>query len=155
VLSRRLSVLLIGGALALAALPAVASAAPANTSAPTISGSPVVGNTLTATKGSWSGSPTSYSYSWRRCDSSGAACTVVAGATAATYKLVAADAGHRMRVLVKATNASGTASKRSAATAVVTNATAKRAPVVVRAAIAVACSIHSASRSIPTSVASG
>jgi hypothetical protein len=128
VLPRRLSVLLVGGALALA-LPAVASAAvPANTSPPTISGSAVVGNTLTAAQGSWSGPPTSYSYSWRRCDSAGNACTAIAGATASSYKLVSADAGHRLRILVKASNASGTASKRSAATAVVTNATAPATP---------------------------
>jgi len=118
---RRFSVLLVSGALALTALPAVASAAPTNTAAPTISGSPVVGNTLTATKGSWSGSPTSYSYSWRRCDSSGAACTAIAGATTLSYKVVSADVGHRLRILVKATDSTGTASKRSAATAVVTN----------------------------------
>jgi len=55
-------------------------AAPVNTAAPTISGSPVVGQTLTASSGSWSGSLTSYAYQWQRCDSSGAACAAIAGA---------------------------------------------------------------------------
>ncbi|HEX5224270.1 MAG TPA: hypothetical protein VFW29_03975, partial [Solirubrobacteraceae bacterium] len=47
-------------------------AVPANTVAPSISGSAQQGQTLTTTNGSWSGEPTSYSYSWQRCDSSGA-----------------------------------------------------------------------------------
>jgi hypothetical protein len=118
---RRLPVLAAAAACLLAALPAAASAAvPASTSPPTVSGSPVVGSTLTASRGSWANAPTSYSYSWRRCDSAGGACAAIAGATAATYRVAAADAGHRLRILVKASNASGSASRRSAPTAVVT-----------------------------------
>ena len=48
--------------------PATSSAAPKNTSAPTISGTPKVGQTLTADNGSWSGNPTTYTYAWQRCD---------------------------------------------------------------------------------------
>src|SRR5207248_11131028 len=42
------------------------SAAPKNTSPPTISGTAKVGQTLTADPGSWSGNPTSYAYHWQR-----------------------------------------------------------------------------------------
>src|SRR5439155_7964015 len=55
--------------------------APSNTSPPTISGTAQAGKTLTADPGSWSGlTPMTYSYSWRRCDTSGANCTVISGA---------------------------------------------------------------------------
>jgi hypothetical protein len=41
--------------------------APTNSGLPTISGTPAQGQTLTASTGSWSGSPTSYAYRWQRC----------------------------------------------------------------------------------------
>jgi len=45
---------------------------PANKALPTISGTVRDGQTLAAHPGTWSGSPTpSYSYQWRRCNSSG------------------------------------------------------------------------------------
>src|SRR5918911_429508 len=82
-------------------------APPANTVPPTISGTPQDGQTLSATTGTWSGSPSSYGYQWQRCDSSGAACSSVASATTATYALTSADVGATMRVVVTATNVAG------------------------------------------------
>src|SRR5262249_37593606 len=38
-----------------------------NTTAPSISGSPVAGQTLVASAGSWTGSPGTFSYPWPRC----------------------------------------------------------------------------------------
>lgn len=101
-----------------------APAAPANTAAPTVSGTTQQGDTLTATSGSWSGSPTSYSYAWRDCGSSGTTCTAIAGATAQTYTLAAGDVGQKVEAAVTATNAGGSVSAASAPTAAVTAAPA-------------------------------
>jgi Calcineurin-like phosphoesterase len=93
---------------------------PANTSPPTISGSPVQGQTLTADPGSWSGTaPLAYAYQWRRCDAGGGSCSDIAGATATSYTLVAADVGSTIRVRVTATNSAGSAAASSEPTAVV------------------------------------
>ncbi len=99
-------------------------APPKNTALPSLSGSAVEGQTLSATKGTWTGSPTSYAYQWENCNSSGASCSNVSGATAASYKLLAEDVGLTMRVVVKASNAGGSTSASSAATATVTSAAA-------------------------------
>jgi fibronectin-binding autotransporter adhesin len=99
-----------------------ATAPPAGSAAPSISGTPKVGSTLSATTGDWSGSPTSFAYQWRRCDAAGAGCADIAGATASSYALVAADVGHTIRVVVTATNAGGSGSATSAQTAPVTAA---------------------------------
>jgi thermitase len=92
---------------------------PASTSPPTVSGTPQAGQTLTAATGSWSGSPTAYAYQWQDCDSSGASCTAIGGATAATYAVASGDVGHTMRVVVTASNSGGSGTASSAATAVV------------------------------------
>jgi hypothetical protein len=99
------------------------SAAPKNTAAPTISGTPKVGEQLSAAPGSWSGNPTSYGYQWQRCDVDIALCSNVAGATGTSYGVRIADLGFRLRVLVTAKNAKGSATASSAPTAVVTPTT--------------------------------
>lgn len=95
---------------------------PTNTARPTISGTPVVGQTLTATTGTWGGTaPISYAYQWQRCDGAGTNCTNIAGATAQTYVLGSSDAGSTTRVVVMASNwVSGWSSAASLPTAVVT-----------------------------------
>jgi hypothetical protein len=98
---------------------ATSSAAPKNTAPPTITGTPKVGQTLTADPGSWSGNPTSFAYQWQRCDADVAACQDIIGATSKTYAVPLADLGYRLRVMVTARNAKGTASATSAITTVV------------------------------------
>ncbi len=93
---------------------------PTNTALPTISGIAEQGQTLTASNGSWSNSPTSYAYQWQDC--SGSACTKVSGAVGSSYELQSADVGDTIDVVVTATNAGGSASAPSARTQTVTAA---------------------------------
>jgi len=104
------------------------AAAPVNTAPPTISGTTTVGQTLTASNGTWSNSPTSFAYQWLRCNGGGNNCAAVANGTQQTYTLVGADAGHTLRVKVTATNADGSASAQSAQTAVVAPLSSSAAP---------------------------
>jgi hypothetical protein len=92
------------------------SVAPTNNGAPSISGTPREGHTLTAGNGSWDNAPTSYSYQWQRCGNTGSGCTAITGASAKTYVLVTADVDHTVRVIVTATNADGSSSANSRVT---------------------------------------
>jgi large repetitive protein len=111
----------LGAAGLLGALPSALAAPPppANTSPPTISGTALQGQTLTASPGNWSRNPTSYAYQWQRCNASGGACASLAGASATTYTLTSGDVGSTMRVVVTAKNSSGSGTANSAVTAVV------------------------------------
>jgi hypothetical protein len=70
-----------------------------NTVTPTITGSGVVGQTLSATTGTWSATPDSYTYQWNRAG------VAISGATAATYALVSADGGTTVTCTVTAVKA--------------------------------------------------
>jgi glucose/arabinose dehydrogenase len=99
---------------------AIYLAPPRNTTPPAITGPTMVGKTIKTSTGSWAGStPISFTYQWRRCDASGAACVDVPGANASKYTLVTADAGRTMRVTVTATNIVGSGSATSAPSAVI------------------------------------
>ena len=97
--------------------------APANKSAPVLSGVARQGSRLSLSTGSWTGTqPISFSYRWERCDSAVANCRSIEGATGNTYVLARADVGHRLRGVVKARNSAGEGSAPSNATAVVVGA---------------------------------
>lgn len=95
----------------------VLAALPENTNLPTITGTPALNDTLTATSGAWAHKPTSYAYAWERCNASGESCATISGATGTAYKPVEADEGHELRVKVTATNAVGPVSATSKPTA--------------------------------------
>ncbi|MEA2309270.1 MAG: large repetitive protein, partial [Thermoleophilaceae bacterium] len=98
----------------------VAAIPPAVVILPALSGPAEDGGTLTASDGSWTGSPTiTLTRQWQRCDAAGANCTNISGATGTTYDEGAADVGDTLRVVVTATNPSGPVSSASPASGVV------------------------------------
>jgi putative cell wall-binding protein len=66
---------------------------------PTISGTPTVGAVLTAVTGTWAPAPVALTYQWLRGG------TAIAGATASTYTLAAADSGTVITLQVTGTKA--------------------------------------------------
>jgi hypothetical protein len=96
----------------------VGAGGPVNTAAPSISGTMLEGQALTADTGTWTGAaPIDYSYQWRHCNSDGSGCTNVAGATSSTYILSTYDSGATLDVLVTATDSAGSTFARSATVA--------------------------------------
>lgn len=79
-----------------------ATAAPANSGLPSISGNPWVGQTLTLTPGQWSNAQ-STSDQWQDCDSGGDVCAPIPGATGDTYAVAANDLGYTIGVTETAT----------------------------------------------------
>jgi len=75
-------------------------AAPVNTVLPNVTGVAIVGDILTTDDGTWTNSPTSYAYQWKRGATN-------IGTNANTYTLVNADAGQSITCVVTATNAGG------------------------------------------------
>jgi RHS repeat-associated protein len=95
--------------------------APSETSAPFISGTAWVGRKLRASTGAWAGTPPlSYAYQWQACNSAGASCSDISGATSATFSPTGGQIGSTLRVTVAATNPMGSASSTSGPSAVVT-----------------------------------
>jgi hypothetical protein len=86
------------------------------TPAPTVTGTTTVGQTLTATPGTWAPATVTLAYQWLRAG------TAIPGATAATYKLVAADGGKALTAKVTGTKPGfTTVAKTSTATAAITS----------------------------------
>src|SRR6476661_7048515 len=81
--------------------------APEGSTLPTITGTPSVGQVLAASLGTWNGPTQNYSFQWARCNSSGAACSAIGGATQQTQLLAASDVGTTLRVSVTASNKNG------------------------------------------------
>jgi hypothetical protein len=79
-----------------------------NTTPPVVTGTARVKKTLRTSAGAWNDAPTGFHYQWQRCSSTGAGCVDIPGATASSYRLKSADAGHAVRSTVTATNVNGT-----------------------------------------------
>jgi len=122
--SRTLIMVLIGSTLLTGVASARTAAVPRNTAAPSISGTPREGNTLTARNGTWANSPTSYAYQWQRCAADGTNCSDISGATNQSYTLASADVDHAIRVAVTASNTDGQATATSSTTAQVSSRSA-------------------------------
>src|SRR5580765_5013320 len=76
-----LAVMIVACGVAATVAFARSAATPQNTALPQVSGMEKDGETLTASNGTWSNTPTSYAYQWRRCASDGQACGEITGAT--------------------------------------------------------------------------
>ena len=80
----------------------IVTPAPVNTISPVVSGNTYVGDVLTTTNGTWTGSPT-FTYQWYTIDTG----DPIVGATSTTYTLAAADANTEINCQVTGTNAAG------------------------------------------------
>lgn len=98
--------------------------APSNVSIPQITGSPVVGQTISASSGTWNGRPTpSFTYQWQYSIDGSTNWTNISGATSSTYTIDVAYATRYLRVNVLASNTvQSNVSVFSAATSQVTTA---------------------------------
>ena len=76
--------------------------APVNTTAPQITGNPEQGVTLSVNNGVWNNNPTTLTYAWEECTSSG--CAAIPGATSSSYTLSAPDIGTTITCVVTATD---------------------------------------------------
>jgi Nidogen-like len=90
---------------------------PANTRLPAIAGVARDGQTLTADPGAWEGTNARFAYQWQSCNPEGGECHDIEGETGETYTLGAGDIGSTVRIVVEASNPSGSAEATSAATA--------------------------------------
>jgi hypothetical protein len=94
--------------------------APVNTGSPLVSGAAQVGQTLTGSDGSWTGTaPITFARQWRVCDAAGGSCADIGGATGSAYTPVAGDVGKTLRLRITASNLVGSVSADSAPSAVV------------------------------------
>jgi hypothetical protein len=85
---------------------------PASTTAPALTGTAVVGQTLGCSQGSWSHEPTYLTYQWTRSG------TVITGQTGTTYTLQTADLGSSITCSVTAGNGAGASTVASNAVAI-------------------------------------
>ena len=96
----------------------------AATGAPSISGTPRVGRTLTASKGTVAnadgltkaeGGEAGHAYSWQWIRVDGVTETAISGATSKTYRLMAADVGKKFKVKLSFSDDDGNAESRTSA----------------------------------------
>jgi GH25 family lysozyme M1 (1,4-beta-N-acetylmuramidase) len=93
-----------------------AATRPAATTPPVMSGTAQVGQLLTGSVGTWTGSPTAFSYQWQRCTTQ---CVAIVGATTVSYTLTPDDIGATISLVVTATGRGGSTSAPAPATAAV------------------------------------
>ena len=97
----------------------VIAGSPLNLAAPTISGTVLPGQTLTANDGTWVGTPPiTFVYQWLSCAPLGGGCSEIPGATEQTHTVGAGEIGDSFEVVVTATNGEGKASATSPETSI-------------------------------------
>lgn len=93
---------LVDGVLQVIDAPVISNPPPVNTTAPTLIGTIIEGQSLSVTNGVWLNSPNTYTYQWLRNGLD------IVGSTTNTYTLTATDVGTSISCLVNATNSGGT-----------------------------------------------
>lgn len=94
------------------------AAAPYNTVIPSFSGIAKVASLQSGSVGTWSNTPTSYSYRWYRSATSVGTYTFITGATSLNYTPATADVSKFLKLEVTATNSSGSFVETSTARAI-------------------------------------
>jgi Ca2+-binding RTX toxin-like protein len=97
---------------------------PVNTAYPVISlpfnntsGVPNIGDTLSTSNGTWTGSfPITFTYQWKKCDSPTGSCYTIPGATRSTFTITTDLYHWSIRVEVMATNSAAAVAQNSEAT---------------------------------------
>ena len=95
------------------------AARPTNIKPPQILGTAQNGQVLTSSVGTWTGSPSKFTYRWRRCHAGGASCIAIPHAVGSRRTLTPDDIGSTLSLVVTATGKGGAASATTAATDVV------------------------------------
>ena len=90
------------------ATPTVNNVAPVNTVAPVVSGQSLQGQTLSASTGGWSPTPTTYTYQWQRSTDGGTTWSSISGAITSSYSVAGSDLNAQIRAVISATNSYGT-----------------------------------------------
>ena len=95
------------------------AARPTNLKPPQILGNPQAGQILTSSVGTWTGSPTKFTYRWRRCNAAGTSCIAIPHAVGSRRTLTPDDIGTTLSLVVTATGKGGAASATTTTTDVV------------------------------------
>jgi GH25 family lysozyme M1 (1,4-beta-N-acetylmuramidase) len=95
------------------------AARPTNLRPPQILGNVQDGQVLTSSVGTWTGSPTKFTYRWRRCNAGGNSCVAIPHATGPRRTLTPDDIGSTLSLVVTATGKGGAASATAGPTGVV------------------------------------
>jgi len=95
------------------------AARPTNLKPPQILGTAQAGQILTSSVGTWTGSPTKFTYRWRRCHAGGASCIAIPHAVGPRRTLTPDDIGSTLSLVVTATGKGGASSATTGATDVV------------------------------------
>jgi hypothetical protein len=93
---------------------------------------PIVGATISASNGVWTGTPavSTYAYQWQRSLDGGTTWSNLVGQTGSTYKVTASDYPFRLRVRVTATNLNGSTVANSATSGAVADSFNVQIPIV-------------------------
>jgi hypothetical protein len=89
---------------------------PTNLKPPEILGQDQVGQVLSSSVGTWTGSPQTFTYRWRRCNAAGTSCIAIPHATGPHRTLTPDDIGSTLSLVVTATGKGGSASATAATT---------------------------------------